>query len=90
MRADTFLNLPIETVDCGTLAPTYPDGFNGPGYLYCSWCAHYIRLVCHTKTGVSCSDCGQVLNIVTPLKQVDCSLLRRETSCGTPDTPHLA
>ena len=23
MLADTFLNLPIETVDCGTLAPTY-------------------------------------------------------------------
>ena len=63
MRADTFLNLPIETVDCGTYAPTYPDGFNGPGYLYCSWCTHYIRLVCRTKTGVRCSDCGQNLDI---------------------------
>jgi hypothetical protein len=72
MLADTFLNLPIETVNCGTLAPTYPDGFNGPGYLYCNWCAHYIRLVCQTKSEVRCSD------------------LKRETSCGAPDTPHLA
>jgi len=66
MRADTFLNLPIETVNCGTLAPTYPDGFNGPGYLYCSWCTHYIRLVCRTKTGVRCSDCGQTLAFADP------------------------
>ena len=61
MLADTFLNLPIETVDCEALAPTYPYGVNGPGYLYCSWCTHSIRLVCRTKTGVRCSDCGQVL-----------------------------
>ena len=63
MLADTFLNLPIETVDYGTLAPTYPDGFNGQGYWYCSWCGHDIRLVCHTKTGVRCSDCGQALGL---------------------------
>jgi hypothetical protein len=61
MRADTFLNLPIEAVDWGTLAPTYPFRFNGPGYLYCSWCTHFIRLVSRTKAGVSCSDCGQAL-----------------------------
>jgi len=66
MRADIFLNLPIETVDCGTLAPTYPYGDNGQGYLYCRWCAHYIRLVCGTKTGVRCSDCGQVLAMDAP------------------------
>jgi hypothetical protein len=41
MRADTFLNLPIETVDWGTLSPTYPFRFNGPGYLYCLGCARY-------------------------------------------------
>ena len=63
MLADTFLNLPIETVDCGPLAPTYSDGLNGAGYLYCSWCTHFIRLVCRTKTGVSCADCGQNLDI---------------------------
>jgi len=61
MHADTFLNLPIETVDWGPLAPTYPFRFNGPGYLYCSWCTHFIRLVCRTKAGLSCSDCGQAL-----------------------------
>jgi hypothetical protein len=61
MLADTFLNLPIETVDCGPLAPNYSDGFDGAGYLYCSWCTHFIRLVCRTKAGVSCSDCGQAL-----------------------------
>jgi len=61
MRADNFLNLPIETVNWGKLSPTYPFRFNGPGYLYCRWCTHYIRLVCYTKTGVSCSNCGQAL-----------------------------
>jgi hypothetical protein len=65
MRADTFLNLPIETVDWGTLSPTYPFRFNGPGYLYCRWCTHYIRLVRHTKTEVRCSDCGQALALPT-------------------------
>jgi len=66
MLADTFLNLPIETVDCGTLAPTYPDGFNGPGYLYCMGCAHDIRLVCRTQSGVRCLDCGQALAVAIP------------------------
>jgi hypothetical protein len=63
MRTDTFLNLPIESVDCETLAPTYPFRSNGPGDLYCSWCLHSLRLVCRTKTGVSCADCGQNLDI---------------------------
>ena len=66
MRADTFLNLPIETVDWGTLSPTYPFRFNGPGYLYCRWCTHYIRLVRHIKSEVQCSDCGQALALPTP------------------------
>ena len=63
MFSDNFLNLPIETIDCGPLAPTYPHGFEGPGYLYCMWCSHFIRLVSVTKTGVTCSDCGQDLTV---------------------------
>ena len=61
MLADTLAWSPIETVNWGTLSPTYPFRFNGPGYLYCRWCTHYIRLVRHTKTEVRCSDCGQAL-----------------------------
>ena len=61
MLADTRAWSPIETVNWGTLSPTYPFRFNGPGYLYCRWCTHYIRLVCRTQTGVNCSDCGQAL-----------------------------
>ncbi len=34
MRAGTFLNLPIEPTLWETLAPTCPEGFNGPGYLF--------------------------------------------------------
>lgn len=64
MFADSHSWSPVETVPWGTLSPTYPFRFNGPGYLYCRWCAHYIRLVCCNKTGVSCSDCGKVLAIV--------------------------
>ena len=63
MLADTILNLPIESVDCETLAPTYPFQSNGPGDLYCGWCLHSLRLVCHTKTEVHCADCGQNLDI---------------------------
>jgi hypothetical protein len=61
MLADTLSWFPIETVNWGALSPTYPFRFNGPGYLYCMWCTHFIRLVCRTKTGVSCSGCGQAL-----------------------------
>jgi len=61
MRTDPIFNRPIETVDWGTLVPTYPFRFNGPGYLYCRWCTHYVRLVCRTKTGVSCMDGGHAL-----------------------------
>ena len=63
MDADTFLNLPIESVNCETLTPSYPYGSSGPGYLFCLWCGHSIRLVCHTKSGVGCSDCGQALTV---------------------------
>ena len=63
MFSDTFLNLPVETVDCGALSPTFPYGGNGPGYLYCMWCSHYIRLICPTNTGVRCSDCGQEIGM---------------------------
>jgi hypothetical protein len=66
MRVDTFHKLSIETVDCETLAPTYPYGVSGQGYLSCLWCAHSIRLVCRTKTGVRCSDCGQALALAAP------------------------
>ena len=62
MDAETFLNLPIESVDWEKLVPMYPYGSSGPGYLYCLWCGHSIRLVCHTQTGLCCSDCGQPLN----------------------------
>lgn len=61
MVPDTPSWAPIEAVNWGTLAPTYPFRFNGPGYLYCRWCTHYIRMVSQTETGVRCSDCGQTL-----------------------------
>ena len=63
MLADTFLRLPIETGDYGPFPSTDPFRFNGPGALYCGWCLHDIRLVSRTKTGVSCADCGQHLDI---------------------------
>jgi hypothetical protein len=51
MLTDTFLHLPIESIEYETLALTYPFRSNGPGDL------------CRTKTGVSCADCGQNLDI---------------------------
>jgi len=57
MFADTRSWSPIETVNWGALSPTYPFRFNGPGYLYCRWCAHFIRLVSVSKAGAQCSDC---------------------------------
>ena len=53
----------IETGKWGTLSPTDFFRFNGPGNLFCSGCARYIRLVCRTKTGVRCLDCGQTLAV---------------------------
>ncbi len=63
MHTNTFLKFPIETVDHEAFAPIYPFRFNGPGDLYCGWCLHDLRLVSRTKTGVSCADCGQNLDI---------------------------
>ena len=63
MLADTPTWSLIETDNWGTLSPTYFYRFNGPGNLYCAGCAHNIRLVCCTKNGVRCLDCGQALAI---------------------------
>jgi len=53
----------IETGKWGTISPTYFFCFNGPGNLYCMGCARDIRLVCSTKTGVRCLDCGEALSV---------------------------
>lgn len=53
--------LPIETVNWDALLPTYPYRFNGPGYLYCVRCEHFIRLVSASNEGVCCSDCEKIL-----------------------------
>ena len=80
MLADTRAWSPIETVNWGTLSPTYPFRFNGPGYLYCRWCTHYIRLVCRTQTGVNCSDCGQALALAPQ------SVIPEDPSTKKPDS----
>jgi hypothetical protein len=59
MHTDTGSWSLIETGQWGTLSPTYFFRFNGPGDLYCLGCARDIRLVCRTKAGVRCLDCGQ-------------------------------
>jgi hypothetical protein len=66
MLADTRSWSPIETGNWGTLSPTYFYRFNGPGYLYCTGCVRDIRLVCRTKDGVRCMDCGQALAVAIP------------------------
>lgn len=53
--------LPIETVNWDALLPTYPYRFNGPGYLYCVDCEHFIRLVSASTEGVCCSGCEKIL-----------------------------
>jgi hypothetical protein len=53
--------LPIETVNWDALLPTYPYRFNGPGYLYCVRCEHFICLVAVSNKEVLCSDCTKVL-----------------------------
>ena len=63
MFSDTTLNLPFELVDWEAFTPIYPNGSDGRGYLYCTWCSHFIRLVSRTKTDVRCSDCGQTLAV---------------------------
>ena len=65
MLANTFLRLPIETVDSVPLDSTDDFQVTGPGALYCGWCLHDIRLVSRTKTGVTCADCGQYLDIAS-------------------------
>ena len=56
----------LDTGPWGTLSPRHFFRFNGPGNLYCMGCAHNIRWVCRTKTGVRCLDCGQTLAVAIP------------------------
>ncbi len=63
MDANTLLKLPISAMDEATLAATDPCRSNRSGNLFCGWCLHDIRLVCRTKTGVICADCGQNLDV---------------------------
>ena len=65
MQAVTSVKLPIETVNWETLQPTYPYRFNGPGYLYCVSCTHFIRMVSVSDNAVCCSDCAKVLASAT-------------------------
>ena len=61
MLALTTPMLPIERVKWEGLLPTYPYRFNGPGYLYCVRCEHFIRMVSISNNEVCCSDCTKVL-----------------------------
>ena len=54
---------PIETINWNALLPTYPFRFNGPGYLYCVGCEHFVRLVSATPTDFRCTECTKVLAI---------------------------
>jgi hypothetical protein len=63
MSIETFMPLPVETVNWNRLSPTYPFRFNGPAYLYCVWCEHFIRQVRPSNVGLQCSDCKKVLAV---------------------------
>lgn len=63
MLTQTSPNLPIETINWGKLSPTYPYRFNGPAYLYCVGCVHFIRMIQFSNEGVTCSECKRVLAI---------------------------
>lgn len=70
MLSQTSSLFPIESVKWDTLSPTYPYRFNGPGYLYCVCCQHFIRLVSFSNEKVCCSDCTKVLaNGLNPSSQ---------------------
>ncbi len=63
MHSDTSLMPSMESIDRDTHTLTSPMRFNDSGDLYCGWCLNVLRFVCHTKTGVSCADCGQGIDI---------------------------
>lgn len=63
MLTEPSYKLPIETVQWDTLSPIYPFRFNGPGYLYCVKCEHFIRLVSASATEFRCTECTKVLAV---------------------------
>jgi hypothetical protein len=63
MTSHTFSRFPIEAVNWDHLAPTYPFRFNGPGYLYCMWCTHFVCLVLVSQAGAKCSECRRDLAV---------------------------
>lgn len=66
MIRDGLPKEPVESIDWSTLAPTYPYRFNGPAYLYCVGCLHFIRLALRSTTEALCADCGRVFAVSVP------------------------
>ncbi len=65
MMTENLQKLEIEFVDWGAFAPSYPYRFNGPGYLYCVGCSHFIRRVWLSSREAMCADCDRVLGMST-------------------------
>lgn len=61
MLSEIQQKLHVETINWHALAPTYPYRFNGPAYLYCVGCLHFICLAQKTTVGVRCVECDCVL-----------------------------
>jgi len=61
MLSEIQQKLPVETIDWHAPVPTYPYRFNGPAYLYCVGCTHFICLAQESTVGVRCIECGRVL-----------------------------
>lgn len=61
MITEVSLNVPVEAINWGNLSPTYPYRFNGPAYLYCVTCLHFICVARFSKSRLSCLECGRVL-----------------------------
>ncbi len=66
MITEHSLNLPVEAINWGKLSPTYPYRFNGPAYLYCVACLHFICLARFSKRELSYLECGRVMALVCP------------------------
>ncbi len=66
MITETSLKLPVDAINWGELSPTYPYRFNGPAYLYCVACRHFICRARFSNRQLSCLECHRVMALLCP------------------------
>ena len=66
MITESSLKVPVDAINWGKVSPTYPYRFNGPAYLYCVACLHFICVTRFSSRRLKCLECGGAIGLLRP------------------------